>query len=187
MRDRDTTICSVNGFDSLGAKLCRTPLSARRSRGKPVRSLRRIRTRLAKRVIAERCTLYAGKVTGTRLDKWLWAARFFKTRTLAARACELSRVQSNHQPARSSREVRVGDLLSVQTEGGTFEVEVLALSDERGPASVAQQLYRETEASREARRQYAEERKAGLHFTPAPAGRPSKRDRRRIIRFRSDS
>lgn len=126
-------------------------------------------------------------MTGTRIDKWLWAARFFKTRTLAAKACELGRISSNHQAVRSSREVRVGDLLSIRTEGGEFEVEVLALSDVRGPASVAQALYRETDASREARRQLAEERKAGLHFTPAPAGRPSKRDRRRIIRFRSDS
>ena len=125
-------------------------------------------------------------MTGTRIDKWLWAARFFKTRTLAAKACELGRVQADHQPARSSREVRVGDRLSIKTEGGDFEVEVLALSDIRGPASVAQQLYRETDASREARQRFAEERKAGLHFTPAPSGRPSKRDRRRIIRFRSD-
>jgi ribosome-associated heat shock protein Hsp15 len=121
---------------------------------------------------------------GVRLDKWLWAARFFKTRTLAAKACELGRVEANHQPLRSAREVRVGDRLSIKTEGGDFDVEVLALSDIRGPASVAQQLYRETEASREARRRIAEERKAGLHFAPAPAGRPSKRDRRRIIRFR---
>ncbi len=129
---------------------------------------------------------YAECVTGTRLDKWLWAARFFKTRTLAAKACDLGRIQANQQPARSSREVRVGDLLSIKTEGGDFEVEVLALSDLRGPASVAQQLYRETEASRGARRKFAEDRKAGLYFAPAPAGRPSKRDRRRIHRFRGD-
>lgn len=126
-------------------------------------------------------------MTGTRLDKWLWAARFFKTRTLAAKACELNRVDANRQPARSSREVRVGDVLSIRTEGGDFEVEVLALSEMRGPAAVAQQLYRETEASREARARFTEERRAGLHFTPAPAGRPSKRDRRRIHRFRGDS
>jgi ribosome-associated heat shock protein Hsp15 len=123
-------------------------------------------------------------MTGTRLDKWLWAARFFKTRTLAAKACDLGRIEANHQPARSSREVRIGDMLSIRNEGGDFEVEVLALSDQRGPAAVAQQLYRETEASREARRKFAEERKAGLHFTPSPAGRPSKRDRRLIHRFR---
>ena len=124
-------------------------------------------------------------MTGTRIDKWLWAARFFKTRTLAAKACELGRVQSNQQPARASREVRVGDTLSIRTDGGDFEVEILALSEVRGPAPVAQSLYRETEQSREARRIFAEERKAGLHFSPAPPGRPSRRDRRRIIRFRS--
>ena len=77
-------------------------------------------------------------------------------------------------------------MLSIRTEGGTFEVEVAGLSEVRGPAPVAQALYRETEASREARARFAEERKAGLHFAPAPAGRPSKKDRRRIIRFRSD-
>jgi len=119
-----------------------------------------------------------------RLDKWLWAARFFKTRTLAAHACELGRIQANHQPARSSREVRIGDRLSIRTEGGDFEVDVVALCDLRGPASVAQQLYTETEASRAARQKFAEEHRAGLHFTPAPAGRPSKRDRRLIHRFR---
>lgn len=122
---------------------------------------------------------------GTRMDKWLWAARFFKTRTLATKACELGRVQANRQPARPAREVRVGDLLSIKTEGGDFEVEVVELSEVRGPAAVAQTLYRETEQSREARRIYAEERRVGMHFMPAPAGRPSKRDRRRIIRFRN--
>ena len=126
-------------------------------------------------------------MTGTRLDKWLWAARFFKTRTLAGKACDLGRIEANRQPARSSREVRIGDMLSIKNEGGEFKVEVLALSDTRGPAPVSQALYRETEASREARRKFAEERKAGLHFTPAPAGRPSKRDRRRIVRFRSEA
>lgn len=125
-------------------------------------------------------------MNGVRLDKWLWAARFFKTRTLAAKACELGRIEAQGQTARSSREVRVGDRLIIQNEGGRFEVDVLALSEMRGPASVAQTLYQETEASREARQRFAEERKAGLHFTPAPAGRPSKRDRRKIHRFRND-
>jgi len=125
-------------------------------------------------------------MNGVRLDKWLWAARFFRTRTLAAKACDLGRVEAQDQTARSSREVRVGDRLIIQTEGGRFEVDVLALSEMRGPASVAQTLYRETEASRDARQRFAEERRAGLHFTPAPAGRPSKRDRRKIHRFRND-
>ena len=123
---------------------------------------------------------------GVRLDKWLWAARFFKTRTLAAKACELGRVEAQGQTARSSREVRVGDRLTIETEGGRFEIDVLALGEMRGPASIAQTLYQETAASREARARYAEERKAGMHFTPAPAGRPSKKDRRKIHRFRND-
>jgi ribosome-associated heat shock protein Hsp15 len=124
------------------------------------------------------------QVTSVRVDKWLWAARFFKTRTLAAKACELGRVQSHEQPVKASRELHIGDFLHVRTEGGEFEIEVLQLSDLRGPASVAQALYRETESSRELRKKVAEERRALMHFTPAPQGRPSKRDRRRIIQFR---
>src|SRR6202008_964720 len=96
---------------------------------------------------------------GVRIDKWLWAARFFKTRALAAKACELGRILSNGQPAKASREVRPGDLLQVKNEGGDFQVEVLLLSEVRGPAAVAQTLYRETEASRELRLKLAEERK----------------------------
>ena len=90
-------------------------------------------------------------MTGVRIDKWLWAARFFKTRTLAAKACELGRVQCNNQPVKAAREVRVGELLQIRTEGGDFQVEVLLLSEIRGPASIAQTLYRETDASRELR------------------------------------
>ena len=120
----------------------------------------------------------------TRIDKWLWAARFFKTRSMAARSCELGRIQSNQQPAKPAREVHVGDMLHIKTEGPEFEVQVLQLSDIRGPASVAQMLYRETESSREARAKVVAERKAMMHFTPAPVTRPSKRDRRKINRFR---
>jgi len=123
---------------------------------------------------------------GVRMDKWLWAARFFKTRTLAARACELGRIQSSKQPVKPAREVHVGDLLQVRTEGGDFEVEVLLLSDVRGPARVAQTLYGETESSRELRFKVALERRAGSSFSPAPEGRPSKRDRRKIHQFRGE-
>lgn len=123
-------------------------------------------------------------MTGLRIDVWLWAARFFKTRALAKKACELGRVASNGQPAKPAREVRVGDRLRVTTEGGDFDIEVLQLSEIRGPAPVAQTLYRETDASRELRRKLAEERKALRNYAPAPTGRPSKRDRRRIIQFR---
>jgi ribosome-associated heat shock protein Hsp15 len=123
-------------------------------------------------------------MANVRVDKWLWAARFFKTRSLAARACELGRIQSNGQPAKAAREVRVGDMLHVTNDGGVFHVEVLVLSEVRGPASVAQTLYRETEASRELRLKVAAERRAMKQFEQLPEGRPSKRDRRRIIQFR---
>ncbi len=123
-------------------------------------------------------------MNSVRMDKWLWAARFFKTRSLAARACELGRIQSNNQPAKAAREVRIGDMLRVTNDGGDFEIEVLLLSDVRGPASVAQTLYRETEASRELRQKVAAERKAMREFEVLPPARPSKRDRRRIIQFR---
>jgi ribosome-associated heat shock protein Hsp15 len=123
-------------------------------------------------------------MTSVRMDKWLWAARFFKTRSLAARACDLGRVQSNGQAAKPAREVRIGDMLRVTNEGGDFQVEVLLLSEVRGPASIAQTLYRETEASRELRLKVAAERKAMRQFEELPAAKPSKRDRRRIIQFR---
>jgi len=123
-------------------------------------------------------------MTSVRIDKWLWAARFFKTRSLAARACELGRIQSNRQPAKPAREVRIADMLRITNDAGDFEIEVLLLSDVRGPASVAQTLYRETETSRELRQKVAAERKAMHQFEQLPAGRPSKRDRRHIIQFR---
>jgi ribosome-associated heat shock protein Hsp15 len=126
-------------------------------------------------------------MASVRIDKWLWAARFFKTRSLAGRACELGRIQSNGQPAKPAREVRVGDMLQVTNDGGDFQVEVLGLSEVRGRASVAQTLYRETEASRELRLKVAAERRAMKQFEQLPAGRPNKRDRRRIIQFRGRS
>ena len=118
------------------------------------------------------------------MDKWLWAARFFKTRAMASRACDLGRIDSNGVRAKPAREVHPGDRLIVESDSGRFEIEVLGVSHVRGPAAVAQALYRETEASREARLRAAEERKAMQQFIPLPAGRPSKRDRRRIIQFR---
>ena len=123
-------------------------------------------------------------MTRVRMDKWLWAARFFKTRSLAARACDLGRIEANGQQSKPSREVRVGDLLKVKNDGGDFHVEVLLLSEMRGPAAVAQTLYRETQASRELRLKLAEERKAMAHFESSREGKPSKRDRREINRLR---
>jgi ribosome-associated heat shock protein Hsp15 len=119
-----------------------------------------------------------------RMDKWLWAARFFKTRSLAVRACELGRIESNGKQAKSSREVRIGDLLRVKNEGGEFQLEVLVLSEARGPAAVAQTLYRETDASRDLRLKLAEERKSMPRFEELREGKPSKRDRREIDRLR---
>jgi ribosome-associated heat shock protein Hsp15 len=119
-----------------------------------------------------------------RIDKWLWAARFFKTRALAARACELGRITSNGQPAKPSREVHAGDRLQVKNDSGEFQIDVVLLSEMRGPAAVAQTLYRETEASRELRLKLIEERKAMPHFEATRERKPSKRDRRQIDRFR---
>jgi ribosome-associated heat shock protein Hsp15 len=121
-----------------------------------------------------------------RLDKWLWAARFFKTRSLAARACELGRIEAQGQPAKPSRQVRVGDQLQVKNDGGEFQVEVLLLSEIRGPAVIAQALYHETEASRESRLKLAEERRAMPHYEASREGKPSKRDRRKLERLRGE-
>jgi ribosome-associated heat shock protein Hsp15 len=122
-----------------------------------------------------------------RLDKWLWAARFFKTRSQAAKACELGRVLLNGQVAKPAREIHRGNLLAVTAAAGEFHIEVLDLSDIRGGAQVAQALYRETEESRAARAQAVAERKAMAAWEKLPAGRPDKRDRRAIRRFRGRS
>ena len=119
-----------------------------------------------------------------RMDKWLWAARFFKTRALAAKACDLNRVTSNGHVAKPAREVRVGDSLVIKSEVGEFTVSVLQLSELRGSAAVAQALFSESDASRAARAKAAEERKAMAQMDTGWEGRPSKRDRRVIDRFR---
>ena len=113
-----------------------------------------------------------------RIDKWLWAARFFKTRAQAGRACGLGRILWNKQPAKAAREVRIGDMLQITNEGGDFEVEVLLLSDIRGPASVAQTLYRETDDSRMARARLAEQLKLTAIYEEPSAGKLDKRARR---------
>jgi ribosome-associated heat shock protein Hsp15 len=119
-----------------------------------------------------------------RIDKWLWAARFFKTRSLASKACELGRIALNGQPAKPAKDVRAGDMVKVKNDTGDFDLEVLLLSEMRGPAAVAQTLYRETDASRELRARMAEERKAMPHFEAMREGKPSKRDRRDLARLR---
>lgn len=120
-----------------------------------------------------------------RLDKWLWAARFYKTRSLAAREIGKGRVLVNKQPAKPSREVSPDDLVTVRKDDPAIHVRVLALSAVRGPATVARQLYEETAESSAARQQAVEMRR----LAPEPAhsisaGRPTKRERRQIDRMR---
>jgi ribosome-associated heat shock protein Hsp15 len=119
-----------------------------------------------------------------RIDKWLWAARFFKTRSLAAKACELGRVTSQGQNVKPSRDVHPGDRLLVKNDSGDFEIDVLVLSEMRGPATIARTLYRETVASRESRAKLVEARKAMPVFEIERVGRPSKRQRRQTDRLR---
>ena len=123
-------------------------------------------------------------MAGVRIDKWLWAARFFKTRSLAGHACELGRIESNGAAAKPAREVHVGDMVKVKIEAGAIEVEVLELSEIRGPAPVARKLYSETLNSVAAREKAAAERKAAPHFENFREGRPTKRDRRQLSRLR---
>lgn len=119
-----------------------------------------------------------------RIDKWLWAARFFKTRALAVKACELGRVQSNGQIAKPAREVKPGDKLEITTDGGLFNIEVLKLSDIRGPASEAQLLYFESDASQATRALAQEQRKSMLSFERLPTLKPTGKDRRQLSRLR---
>ncbi len=129
-------------------------------------------------------------MTGIRIDKWLWAARFFKTRALATAACEAGRIACNTQPAKPSRNLKLNDLLHIRNEAGEFDIQVLELSDTRGSATIAQTLYAETDASRERRRKLAEERETERKLNPQPEslrrGKPSKRDRRLIHSFSGD-
>jgi ribosome-associated heat shock protein Hsp15 len=119
-----------------------------------------------------------------RLDKWLWASRFFKTRGLATEAVEGGKVHVNGGRVKAARAVKLGDRLEIRRGPEVVEVAVLALSDQRGPATTAQALYEETEASRTRRETSAEQRRQFGPSAPVSSGRPDKRSRRRIIRFR---
>ena len=118
-----------------------------------------------------------------RIDKWLWAARFFKTRSLAVEAVESGKVTMNEVRLKPAKAIGVGDHLIIRLGQYHFEIEVLGLSNRRGPAPEAQKLYRESDASKARRAEIA----ANLKALPQPTfkGRPTKRDRREIERFES--
>lgn len=120
-----------------------------------------------------------------RIDKWLWAARFFKTRSLAADAVEKGRVRIGGATVKPAKEVRVGDLVEIDIERIVWQVEVLGVCDVRGPASVAQTLYAETEEGRQKRQQENERRKTYREPAANMHGRPTKRDRRVIDKISS--
>jgi ribosome-associated heat shock protein Hsp15 len=123
----------------------------------------------------------SANVNRVRLDKWLWAARFFKTRSLSAGATATGRVQVNGQPAKASREVHVGDLISLRQGHVARTVVVRAALEQRGPAAATQQMFEETPQSIALREQQARERR--MNTEPALAieqGRPTKRDRRQL-------
>ncbi|HEY4531332.1 MAG TPA: RNA-binding S4 domain-containing protein [Luteimonas sp.] len=122
----------------------------------------------------------SGGPASIRIDVWLWAARFFRTRTLAKQAVETGKVDIGGQRPKASRAVRVGDALRITRGEEVFEIEVLGLSDDRGPAPVAQQLYRESEASARARAEALLARRAARDGYRPPDQRPDKRARRLI-------
>ncbi|TJZ69043.1 RNA-binding S4 domain-containing protein [Chitiniphilus eburneus] len=119
-----------------------------------------------------------------RLDKWLWAARFFKTRSLATDAIDGGHVHLNGERAKPARSVRIGDMLRIRVAHGEFEVAVVALSDHRGPAETARALYRETEESAARREAAALDRELAPQFEhPLSKGRPTKKWRRQLHQF----
>jgi len=123
-------------------------------------------------------------VDAVRIDRWLWAARFFKTRALASEAVKGGRVHVNGQPAKPAKDVRPGDELEISVGQARFVVEVRAVSERRGPAAEAAGLYEETAASRAERERAAELRRLAPAPAPDLGGRPTKRDRRRFERSR---
>lgn len=125
----------------------------------------------------------AGECGKVRLDKWLWAARFFKTRALATEAINGGHIHLNGHRPKPSRNIEPGDELSIRRGQDEYRVTVRELAEKRGPASVAQQLYEESEQSRAERERLAEQRRLQAAAEPRPAKRPDKKGRRQIIRF----
>ena len=119
-----------------------------------------------------------------RLDKWLWAARFFKTRTLATDAIDGGKVLLNHERVKPAKEVKAGDVMQVRTPAGSFTINVKAVSDQRGNATAAQLLFDETPESRAARAAEAEHKKRFTEPAEAIFARPTKKDRRDLERMR---
>ena len=130
-----------------------------------------------------RADLSAPASTRQRVDKWLWAARFYKTRSLAVQAIDAGHVRVEGARVKPAHDLRVGERISVRKSGFAWEVEVTALSDRRGGAADAALLYRETAQSLEARTQALQQRKAALAAEPRWSGRPTKRDRRKLEDF----
>lgn len=118
-----------------------------------------------------------------RIDKWLWAARFFKTRSLATQAVEAGRVRLGEDRIKPARNVRRGERLRIENESGQYEVDILELGDKRGPAAVAQQMYQETAESQQRRMEATEQRKLFREPSDSIKGRPTKRDRRLLDRW----
>jgi len=123
--------------------------------------------------------------TPVRIDRWLWAARFYKTRHLATEAVKSGHIQLRGVRAKASKPVHIGDEISIQKTNQVFELRVTGLAEKRSSASLAQMLYEETAASVRQRTMQAEQRKLKAASAPAPDKRPDKRARRHIIRFKS--
>ncbi len=121
-----------------------------------------------------------------RIDKWLWAARFFKTRSIATDAVEGGKIKLHGERPKPAKGIKAGDQLEVRSGPFTFAITVLALSDRRGPALEAAKLYLESETSKAARRLLSEQLRANAASAPLPRGRPTKKARRDIARFIDD-
>ena len=132
-------------------------------------------------------TEWATAQESLRIDKWLWAARFFKTRSIATAAVEGGKVKLNGERPKPAKAVKVGDLIEVRGAPFMFAISVLALSDRRGPATEAAKLYMESAQSEAARRVLAEQLRADAAANPFLRGRPTKKARRDIARFTDDT